>query len=122
MTKILIVEDEPGSLKILRYFLGRHGYETAGAKDGLEALELFSQSRYDLVLSDLKMPQMDGLALARRILSTIPLTPFFLMTADDSVHIKAIREFGVPCLIKPLSLEELLARIQKVIGRPLLPS
>jgi DNA-binding response OmpR family regulator len=68
------------------------------------------------------MRQMDGLALAQRILSTIPLTPFFLMTADDSVHTKAIREFGVPCLIKPLSLEELLARIQKVIGRPLLPS
>ena len=62
MTKILIVEDEPASLKILRYFLGRQGYKTAGAKDGLEALELFSQSRYDLVLSDLKMPRMDGLA------------------------------------------------------------
>jgi DNA-binding response OmpR family regulator len=54
MTKLLIVEDEPGSLKILRYFLGHHGYETAGAKDGLEALELFSQSRYDLVLSILR--------------------------------------------------------------------
>ena len=122
MTKILIVEDEPASLKILRYFLGRQGYETAGAKDGLEALELFSQSRYDLVLSDLKMPRMDGLALAQRILSTIPLTPFFLMTADDSIHTKAITEFGVPCLIKLLSLEELLARIQKVIARPSLPS
>ncbi len=88
MTKILIVEDEPASLKILRYFLGRQGYKTAGAKDGLEALELFSQSRYDLVLSDLKMPRMDGLALAQRILSTIPLTPCFLMTADDSIHTK----------------------------------
>lgn len=57
MTRILVVEDEPASLKVLRYFLKYQGYETAGAKDGLEAMELLARSRYDLVLSDLNMPE-----------------------------------------------------------------
>jgi CheY-like chemotaxis protein len=56
--KILVVEDEPASLKILRYFLGHEGYETAGAKDGVGAMELLAQSRFDLVLSDVKMPRL----------------------------------------------------------------
>jgi CheY-like chemotaxis protein len=83
MTKIMVVEDDPASLKVLKYFLSYQGYETAGAKDGLEAMELLTQSRYDLVLSDLNMPRMDGLALAQHIVSTMPNTPFFLMTAYD---------------------------------------
>jgi CheY-like chemotaxis protein len=73
--KTLVVEDEPASLKVLRYFLSHEGYEVVGAKDGVEALELLAQSRFDLVLSDLKMPRIDGLALARHLLSQEPLTP-----------------------------------------------
>jgi CheY-like chemotaxis protein len=73
--KILVVEDEPVSLKALRYFLSDEGYETAGAKDGLEAMELLAQSRFDLVISDVKMPRMDGVALARQILCSLPITP-----------------------------------------------
>jgi CheY-like chemotaxis protein len=96
MTRILVVEDEPANLKLLRYFLSYQGYETAGAKDGLEAMELLTQSRYDLVLSDLNIPGWTVSALAQRIVSTIPNTPFFLMTAHDFDDLKAIREFGVP--------------------------
>jgi DNA-binding response OmpR family regulator len=46
--KILVVEDEPDSLKILRYFLTHEGYESVGAKDGVEAMELLAQSQFDL--------------------------------------------------------------------------
>ena len=46
--KILIVDDEPASLRVLRYFLGQEGYETEGAKDAVEALQLLAQSRFDL--------------------------------------------------------------------------
>jgi CheY-like chemotaxis protein len=115
--KILVVEDEPVSLKALRYFLGDEGYETAGAKDGLEAMELLAQSRFDLVLSDLKMPRMGGLALARQILSRLPITPIFLLTADVSDNLEAILALGVPCLSKPLSLNQLLSQIQMVLGQ-----
>ena len=112
--KILVVEDEPASLRILRYFLNREGYETAGAKDGVEAMGLLGQCRFDL--SDIKMPRMDGVALAKHILSTLPVTPVFLITANMSEYLEAIQELGVPCLSKPLSLDQLLSQIQKVLS------
>ena len=114
--KILVVEDEPASLRILRYFLSHEGYETAGANDGLEAMELLGQSRFDLVLSDVQMPRFDGVALARHLLSTLPITPIFLMTGYDSDNMEAILRLGVPCMRKPLSLDHLLLQIQKVLG------
>ena len=114
--KILVVEDEPASLKVLRYFLGHEGYETAGAKDGLEAMELLGQSRFDLVLSDVKMPRLDGVALAKHILSTVPITPVFLMSGYNLDNMDTVLTLGVPCLSKPLSLDQLLLQIQKVLG------
>jgi CheY-like chemotaxis protein len=68
------------------------------------------------VLSDLRMPRMGGLALARHILSVFPVTPIFLITADAFDNLEAISGLGIPCLNKPLSLIELLARIQTVLG------
>jgi CheY-like chemotaxis protein len=103
--KILVVEDEPVSLKALRYFLSDEGYETAGAKDGLEAMELLAQSRFDLVISDVKMPRMDGVALARQILCSLPITPIFLVTANVSDNREAILGVGVPCLSKAAFVE-----------------
>jgi CheY-like chemotaxis protein len=117
MTKrVLVVDDEPANLRMLRYVLSDKGYETAEAKDGLEALELLAQSRFDLVISDVRMPRMDGVALARHIVSSQPITPIFLMTAyhfDNRVDIAAL---NVPCLAKPFSFDELLSQIQKVLG------
>ena len=114
--KILVVEDEPASLKILRRFLNHEGYETAGAKDGVEAMELLAQSRFDLVLSDVRMPRLDGVALAKHILSGMSITPIFLMTGFDP-NMEAILRLGVPCLCKPLSLDQLLSQIHKVLGQ-----
>jgi CheY-like chemotaxis protein len=115
--KILVVEDEPDSLEILRCFLTHEGYESVGAKDGVEAMELLTQSRFDLVLSDVKMPRLDGVALAKHILSIVPITPIFLMTGYESASMDTILTLGVPCLSKPLSLEQLLAQIKNVLGQ-----
>ena len=114
--KILVVEDEPASLRILQYFLNYEGYETAGARDGIEAMELLAQCEFDLVLSDIKMPRMDGVALARHILSGSPVTPIFLITANVSDHFEDILQLGVPYLSKPLLLNQLLVQIQKMLG------
>ncbi len=116
MTKILVVEDEPANLKILRYILNLEGYETTGAKDGVEALELLAHSRFDLVLSDIKMPRLSGVALARHLLSYKPITPIVLMTAYDFDSREDISALNVPCLSKPLSFEQLLSQVQKVLG------
>jgi CheY-like chemotaxis protein len=94
--KILVVEDEPDSLKILRYFLTHEGYESVGAKDGVEAIELLAQSQFDLVLSDVRMPRLDGVAVAKHLLSALPITPVILMTGYDSASMDTILNFGVP--------------------------
>jgi CheY-like chemotaxis protein len=114
--KILVVEDEPASLRILRYFLSCEGYETAGAKDGVEAMELLAQCRFDLVLSDIKMPGMDGVALAKHILSASPVTPIFLISANISDYFEDILKLRVPYFSKPLSLDQLLSKIQTVLS------
>ena len=113
--KILVVEDEPDSLKLLSYFLSHEGYEIAGAKDGVEAIELLGESQFDLVLSDIKMPRMDGVALAKHIISSVPLTAVLLMTAYDFDNLKTILALGIPWLRKPFSLTQLLSEIEKAI-------
>jgi CheY-like chemotaxis protein len=60
---ILVVEDEPASLRMISYFFNQ-GYHVLQAGDGLEAVELLGQVGFDIVLSDLKMPRMDGVACA----------------------------------------------------------
>ena len=59
---------------------------------------------------------MDGVALAKHILSTLPVTPVFLITANMSEYLEATQKLGVPCLSKPLSLDQLLSKIQKVLS------
>jgi CheY-like chemotaxis protein len=115
--KILVVDDEPANLKILRYILNQEGYETAEAKDGLEALELLARSRFDLVISDVKMPRLSGVALAKHLLSEMPITPIVLMSAYDFDTREDIVAINVPCLSKPLSLDILLLEVQKVLGQ-----
>ena len=114
--KILVVEDELDNLKLVSHFLNQAGYEVSGAKDGVEAMELLGHSRFDLVLSDLRMPGMDGLTLASHIVSSDPTTPILLMTAYYFDNRADIMELGVRCLMKPFSPDELLSEIHKVIG------
>ena len=116
MTKILVVDDEPANRRLLRHVLNRNGYEAAGAKDGLEALDLLAQSGFDLVISDVRMPRMDGVALARHIVSSQPIIPIFLMTAYEFDSREDISALNVPCLGKPFSFDQLLSQIRKVLG------
>jgi CheY-like chemotaxis protein len=113
---ILIVEDEPASLRVLSYYLHQEGYDVLQARNGLEAVDLMSQFRFDVVLTDLKMPGMDGVALARYLVSTLPHTPILVMTAYSGDDVKALSELRVPCLSKPLILEQLKSEIQTVLS------
>ena len=113
---ILVVEDEPASLRLISYFLHNKGYQVLEARDGLEAIELIGQLRFDVVLSDLKMPRMDGVALARHLLSKLPITPILLMTGYAADDLEALLELGVPCLSKPLVLEQLQSDLQTVLS------
>ena len=113
---ILVVEDEPASLECISHFLRKQGYAVREARDGAEAIELIDNSQFDLVLSDIRMPRVDGVALATNILSRVPTIPIILMTA---VPVELTRSLGynVPCLSKPILLDELRTSVQTALAR-----
>jgi CheY-like chemotaxis protein len=110
---ILVVDDEPGALKYISHFLRRDGYQVTEARDGAEALDLIENSRFDLVLSDVRMPRVDGVTLALHVRSTRPTIPIILMTGVPFDLTPALR--SLPCLTKPLSLDELRSNIQRAL-------
>ena len=114
--KILVVEDQPASLRAVTYFLSGEGYDVSGARDGMEAMELLERSPVDLVVSDIHMPRLDGVALARHLLSKIPFIPVIMMTGDPSAKVSEILERGVPCLSKPLALDKLNSLVETVLS------
>ena len=112
---ILVVDDEPGSLKFISYFLRNEGYEVTEARDGAEAIEIIENCRFDLVLSDVRMPRLDGVALAVHISSQVPTIPVILMTGVP-FDLPAKLGYNVPCLSKPVSLDDLRYNIQRALS------
>jgi two-component system response regulator ArlR len=114
MTKILIVEDEPGIYTFLQEGLTDEGYDTLVATDGSEALRDFADWKPDLVLLDWMLPTMDGIEVCRRIRETDVTTPVLFLTAKDGVEdtIKGLRTGANDYIKKPFSFEELVERIK----------
>ena len=81
MKRILIADDEPLTRKNIAGCLGDLGYEVHSASDGAEAVKLFNSSQFDLVVSDLRMPHVDGFAVLSYVRSISPTTPFVLISA-----------------------------------------
>jgi CheY-like chemotaxis protein len=113
---ILVVDDEAANLRLISLFLEKQGYRVLQARDGLEAMDLLAQFRVDIVLSDLRMPRMDGIALTRHILSKVPNTPVLLMTAYATQDVRGLSELRVPVLNKPFMLDQLSSEIQAVLS------
>ncbi len=118
MTRILIVEDEASLSEPLAYLLGREGYETKIAADGLAAIAEFDRKGADLVLLDLMLPGLSGTEVCRE-LRTRSTVPIIMLTAKDSeVDIVVGLELGADDYVtKPYSTRELLARIRAVLRR-----
>jgi two-component system cell cycle response regulator CpdR len=111
--RILVVDDEPWSLEFVCDFLRKEGYEVTQAKDGAEAIELIERSQFDLVLSDVRMPHLDGVTLVRYVRSRTPTLPIILMTGVASDLTPKL--YNVPCLSKPFSLADLRSNIERLL-------
>src|SRR6266480_771620 len=85
--KVLVVDDEVGMLTLLRNYLTREGYEIHTAPSGETALQFLEEHDFDVVLTDLRMAGMDGLALEREIQATRPEIQVVLMTAFGGIDI-----------------------------------
>ncbi len=117
--KILLVEDERNLAEGLAYNLRCEGYETAVAPDGEEALRLFDEGGWDLVILDLMLPRMDGLEVARRIRRKDVQIPLLILTARsrEEDRISGLASGADDYLTKPFHLRELLLRIQGMLRR-----
>jgi len=112
---ILLVDDEPHVIRVLRLMLEREGYEVASANDGVEALEKMAARRPDVMVSDIQMAGMDGRELCRTARARYPdeTFPIFVMTSMTASEERAwVRELAqVEFLEKPLSPRQLIARL-----------
>ena len=109
--QILIAEDETISRKWLSDWLRRSGHYVSEAKDGAEALELLDTQRFDLVLSDIRMPRVNGIAVIAHLRSISPWVPFIIMSAYPS---DADGILGGTVITKPVLLEVLEAKIRSL--------
>jgi len=116
--RILLVDDDPNLLVVLAEQLRDDGFEVATARDGQEALHRLDAGWPDLILLDLMMPKVDGLALARGIKAAADL-PIIVLSAIDTADSKArlLDEVAEDYVSKPYHYPELRARIERVLRR-----
>ncbi|MCF8063105.1 MAG: sigma-54 dependent transcriptional regulator [Deltaproteobacteria bacterium] len=115
--QILVVDDEPGFLSSLELFLKRRGLNVTCLTDGNAALEALKETRFDILVTDLKMPGLDGITLATEARELYPDISIILMTAYGSMNeaIQAVRIHAFDFLLKPLELQHIHRVIQKTL-------
>lgn len=117
MHKILIVDDEINIRFVLSAMLKKEGYAVASAADGLEALQFLKTGRIDVVVTDLKMPHLDGMGLLNRITEQFPEVPVIIITAYGTVAtaVEALKKGALDYITKPFELDDLKHVISKAV-------
>jgi anti-anti-sigma factor len=116
--KILVIDDEKATLKMFRLFLDVYGFDILTAESGEEGLEVFERERPDIVLTDIKMPGMDGIEVLQEIKRRSPATEVIVITGhgDMDLAIQALNLDAADFINKPIqrqSLEQGLARAKE---------
>ncbi len=117
--QILVVDDERGPRELLESALLEEGYQVTAAKNGEEACQIFDEKKFELVITDFKMPGLNGIKLLKRIKTRAPETLVILITgyASLSSAIHAIREGAYDYLTKPFQLDELYIVVKNAVDR-----
>jgi DNA-binding response OmpR family regulator len=113
MTTVLVIDDEPEMVRFVRRGLEAEGYQVLTATDGGDGLRLALTKRPDLMVVDLRMPEVDGEAVIAAVLVSSPDTRVLVLSAaaDAEVRVRCLEQ-GVDILPKPFSIRELLARVR----------
>ena len=116
--RILVVDDEPQLTRVLRTGLKSHGYDVRVAADGLAGFETFTDWHPDLVITDLAMPNVDGLELCRRV-RAVSQVPIIVLSAkgEERTKVEALDIGADDYITKPFGIDELLARVRASLRR-----
>lgn len=116
---VLVVDDEEASRDSLVDVLTDEGYDATAAADGLAAVKLLETGDFDIVITDLRMPGMDGVEVLREVRRLCPQTLVILMTAYASVEtaVEALRQGAHDYMIKPLVFDDVLAKVARLLER-----
>ncbi len=116
--KILVVDDEPQILRVLRMSLKAHRFDVRTAADGESAVDLFNDWSPDLIITDLSMPLMSGLELCREIRKTSQ-TPIIVLSVkgEERTKVEALDAGADDYITKPFGIDELLARVRATLRR-----
>ena len=121
MKHILVIDDEASVLSLFGQFLENAGYSVALAPDGQAGLRLLKQQKPDLIITDIMMPEMDGLELLMKVQKQYPGIPVIAisggMKSQPANFLPQARKFGAQhVFIKPIELSELLNVVQKLLS------
>ena len=119
MTKILVIDDEKPTLSMFRLFLEAWGYSVLTAENGSEGLEIFRKEKPAIVITDIKMPGIDGLAVLQEILDVDPNALVIVITGhgDADLAQRAMENKAVAFIHKPIKREALDAALKKARER-----
>ena len=117
MNRILVVDDEINMQVVLRAMLKKEGYEVFTAPDGREALKVLADDDIDVVITDLKMPNLDGMGLLERVAADYPAVPVIMITAHGTVAtaVEALKKGAFDYVTKPFEQDELKNVVLKAI-------
>lgn len=115
MKKILVVDDELNMRLVLKAMLGKEGYEVATASDGLEALDILKDNNIAVIVTDLKMPRLDGMGLLEKVIGNYPYTPVIIITAHGTIDtaVDALKKGAFDYITKPFEQDDLKNIVNK---------
>ena len=119
MLKILIAEDDKELRQLFTHVLTRHGYSVRGVSDGKEALDAVANDYFDLIISDIMMPEIDGFELAEALRESGSTIPLLMITARDSFDDmrRGFLSGTDDYMIKPINVNELVLRVGALLRR-----
>jgi CheY-like chemotaxis protein len=120
MPRILLADDEPAVREFVRRALTVHGHEVTAVADGAEALVALSQGEFDLLLTDIVMPVMDGIALALKVAKDYPALRILMMTGYSAERERAhnLHLLVHDVLAKPFTMDQICSAVTAVLAAP----
>ncbi|MBI5016194.1 MAG: sigma-54-dependent Fis family transcriptional regulator [Deltaproteobacteria bacterium] len=117
MSRILVVDDDASLRRIVEYNLAEEGHAVATAGSGEEALSALEKARFDLVVTDIKMPGMDGMDLLRKVKESAPETQVIVITAFGTIEmaVEAMKAGAFEYITKPFNRDELKLTVRKAL-------